>query len=280
MNQQEKEIINIAWEGPFNIDEILKGEIDSNKYEITNDDIGLYQIYGSHPLYGSDVLVYIGRTQNKNGFKSRLKNRWVINNGNDANNVKIYLGKIFSDSKQLTNKEINSSIEKAEVLMINALKPALNSSNIQSVKEDFRGSDYMIHNYGNYRCLYPTFDSDYFWKMYKNYEIVERLAKEYAISLYEEEDGSYGFIIYENDNYTIWIGIDYKIWNSKEHNCPLCLEVYKVVGDGTEYIESLKDFQKFDEYENGYNLSYLALDINISKKELDAKIQEVQKCLL
>lgn len=278
MNQQEKEIINIAWEGPFNIDEILKGEIDNNKYEVTSDDIGLYQIYGSHPLYGSDVLVYIGRTQDQKGFKSRLNNRWVINNGNDVNNVKIYLGKIFSDSKRLTDSEINSSIEKAEVLMIHALKPAFNSSNIQSVK-DFN-EDYIVYNRGSYRSLYPILDSNYFWKMYKNYEIVKRLAGDYVISLREEEDSSYGFIIYENDNYTIWIGIDYKIWNSKEHNCPLCLEVYKVFGNGTKSVKSLKDFQEFDEYDNGDSLSYLALDINITKEELDGKIQEVQKYLL
>jgi hypothetical protein len=146
---KEIEIININWEGPFSIDDILNNKIDSKKFAVKSDDIGLYQIYGSHPLYGSDILVYIGRTQNKNGFKSRLKGRWVIENGTDANNVQIYLGTIFSDSKKYNNKELNYCIEKAEILMINALKPAFNSSNIQSAK-DFE-QDYIVYNHGSYR---------------------------------------------------------------------------------------------------------------------------------
>ncbi len=80
------EEINIWWEGPFTQEEIIKNKINSKKYDNRATDIGLYQVYSSHPLYGADVLVYIGMTVAEGGFKSRLTNRWVIENGNDIEN--------------------------------------------------------------------------------------------------------------------------------------------------------------------------------------------------
>lgn len=276
MNHHVKEIINISWEGPFSIEEILEGTIDNQKFDVKSSDIGLYQIYGSHPLYGSDVLVYIGRTQNRNGFKSRLKNRWVIDNGNDSNNVKIYLGTIFSDFKQYTNEEINTCIKKAEILMINALKPAFNSSNIQSAK-DFDG-DYIVYNHGSYRSLYPIFDSEYFWKWLKNFLTVDKIAKDYNIKV-ENEDEYYGFIIEEFNNYTIWLCIDYKIWNSNKHRSPLCLQIHTNTQDTIEAVNNLKDFTIFDEYEDNSSVSYFSLDIDITKEKIDSIIKNIKPSL-
>ena len=48
-------IIHIEWEGPYSL----------NQLDTLNDlrrDHGLYQIYGHHPVYGSNVLLYIGQT--------------------------------------------------------------------------------------------------------------------------------------------------------------------------------------------------------------------------
>ncbi len=70
--------IDIWWEGPFDQDEIIDNDIDKNFYDNTADKIGLYQIYGTHPLYGNDVLLYIGRTKGKKGFLDRLKNRCLF----------------------------------------------------------------------------------------------------------------------------------------------------------------------------------------------------------
>ena len=100
--KMKKEIIKVFWYGPFTQDDIIENNIDKDE-EVKSTDIGLYQVYGSHPLYGDGVLVYIGRTFNS--FKKRLKNRWVIESGTDTNNVKIYLGKIFSDNNIIDKKE-------------------------------------------------------------------------------------------------------------------------------------------------------------------------------
>ncbi len=50
----EIEIINIMWEGP------LKPEKANDKNGET--DYGVYQYYGDHPVYGLNVLLYIGTT--------------------------------------------------------------------------------------------------------------------------------------------------------------------------------------------------------------------------
>ncbi|WP_345974764.1 hypothetical protein [Sulfurimonas sp. HSL3-7] len=226
----EREEIKVLWEGPFSIEQILqKDGIDSKKYEVKASDIGLYQIYGCHPLYGDNVLVYIGRTKGKKGFRSRLKNRWVIENGSDAENVQIYLGTIMSDLNKLSKDEILSKklIDKAEILLINAHKPAYNSSNIQSAHDDFIDGRYMIHNEGNYRRLAAVLDSKYFWEKYANYKIVELIADVTTMEI-EDEDEYYGVSLNDyfdvNAKYKIWFGVDYEIWEVEK--VPLMFQIY------------------------------------------------------
>lgn len=52
MNQEE---IHMVWEGPYSYEEI------TNTLRDEYCDFGVYQIYGAHPIYGSDVLLYIGK---------------------------------------------------------------------------------------------------------------------------------------------------------------------------------------------------------------------------
>jgi len=246
------EEINIWWEGSFTIDEILNDAIDSSKFDNTADKIGIYQIYGTHPLYGRDKLLYIGRTHDKNGFKSRLKNRWVVENGQDSNNVKIYLGTIFSYNENIKNKETNF-IEKAEVLLINALKPAFNSSNIQSVDIKLMEQKYIVYNHNNYRDLYPILSSEYFWQDTNlNFIIADKLAKEFKTKIIKKaEDDYYMFALPNNDN--IFIGIDYGCWNKTKQ--PLQLAIEKNSLDDIQLQNIKKEFELL-EYEDEYNQCY------------------------
>lgn len=216
------ETINVYWEGPFTKEDILENKIDAEKYDNKATDIGLYQIYGSHPLYGSGVLVYIGRTTNRGGFQKRLQNRWVIENGNDDENVQIYLGTILSYATKLTQQFEISQIEKAEVLLINALKPAFNSSNIQSVDTKLLEQNYIVHNINNYRSLYPILSSEYFWKDRFDFEIIEKLAEKFSRKVHDKDD-FYGFSLQDND--CLFIGIDYEYWNREK--VPLVIGLHK-----------------------------------------------------
>ena len=66
-----EKIYEVCWDGPYTkdtLDEI--SEEDNNKYV-------LYKVYGSHPVYGNNVLLYIGMTER--GIKIRLTEHdyWV-----------------------------------------------------------------------------------------------------------------------------------------------------------------------------------------------------------
>lgn len=46
-------LIQILWDGPYSITDLVKLKNEEIDY-------GIYQIYGNHPVYGNDVLLYIG----------------------------------------------------------------------------------------------------------------------------------------------------------------------------------------------------------------------------
>lgn len=274
------EEILVSWEGPFKINEILNDSIDK-RFSVKANDIGLYQIYGFHPLYGDNVLVYIGRTKGRNGFKARLKNRWVIEHGCDTENVQIYLGTIYSDSVEYSKNEIEVKIEKAEILLINALTPAYNSSNIQSVKKEILESRYIVYNNGNYRNLHPVLDSKYFWHEHKNIAFVNKIEKLFSLKMDTQEEyygtelnGVKEFNIPER--YKIWFGVDYEIWD--RDNVPLVIEIYSdddTVMNKIRQIGGLKNFKY--ESDSPYNhIFYKSVNVDLLSKD-DTEISTIFK---
>jgi len=216
--------INIWWEGPFSYKDIEKNKIKDKHYDNKATDIGLYQIYASHPLYGSDVLVYIGMTISKGGFKSRLKNRWVIEGGNNSEDVKIYLGKIYSNSETINKITEIEKIKNAEALLINALKPAYNASFIQSVGKELLKKDFQVNNANNYRNLYPQLSSKYFWKnLNLNYEILSKIKTEFSVDFIKSEYNENDELVKFKDK--INFGVDYDVW--QKNLIPLVCYVHK-----------------------------------------------------
>jgi hypothetical protein len=82
--ETEDIIIHIDWEGPQSLDAVAK--LDGST------DRGVYQIYGSHPVYGSGVLLYIGRTRGT--FAERVLTHQLYRNNPDAGHVEVYI--VFS----------------------------------------------------------------------------------------------------------------------------------------------------------------------------------------
>jgi hypothetical protein len=282
--KMKKEIIKVFWYGPFTQDDIIENKIDKDE-EVKSTDIGLYQVYGSHPLYGDGVLVYIGRTFNS--FKKRLKNRWVIESGTDTNNVKIYLGKIFSDNNIIDKKEEEEQIKKAEAILINVLTPAYNSSNIQNINSAIRNSKFTLYNEGNFRSLYPILESSYYWEERKNFLVTDELSKLYNEKI-ENEDNDYGFIIKSNSNIEnevdFWLGVDFIIWN--DQNIPLVLEI------DTENDIVIKRLEKLEKKRNdliieettdgkiffiGLDNDFMNMKIDKQKLFLDNLISQIKK---
>jgi len=217
------EEIYIWWEGAFNYSDILNNKIDSTEYDNKATDIGLYTVYGYHPLYGKDVLLYIGITT-KQSFQQRLKNRWIISESSDIENIKIYLGKIYNPSKTVSKQIEKESIKKAEALLINILKPAFNSSYINSVNHEnlTNGNKFIIFNKNSYRDLPPEISTMRWWHSKQlNFNIVEEIAKIRNMKI--EDSDFYGFFLDDKEN--IYFGVDYDYWDKE--NIPLVIGIYK-----------------------------------------------------
>ncbi len=147
----DMDIINIYWQGPVSLEDIQTHKELNDE----NEGYGVYQIYGTHPVYGHDVLLYIGKAARQT-FKKRLsqEEHWWYNAG--AEEMKIYYGKLIG--KTPSEEEWEEMIAKAEQLLIHAHRPAHNSSNINSVKEKKLQNTHVL-NWGSFRNLLPEVSS-------------------------------------------------------------------------------------------------------------------------
>ena len=199
----EKKEIFVEWDGPYSYKEVI--DCNSNeKFTIQAKDKGLYQIYGSHPVYGENVLLYIGKTIDH--FCKRLKDRGIIINNKDNNSVQIYLGRVFYDTSHKL-KHNDNDISMAESLLIHYHKPAHNSSNINSLK--YADEDYMVINTGSYKSLHCEISTRAFTKELEIYALIKRIAKVLNINEKEIKDDGEGYGFWINDK---WFGVIYDLW--------------------------------------------------------------------
>ena len=139
----EIEIINIKWEGPLTLDEAYEKNGES--------DYGVYQCYGDHPVYGLDLLFYIGETMGT--FGERLENH-DQDFENWEQKIEIYLGRIDTDKKARPSAEERKSlIRRVEKLLILACWPALNCQGIKGSSNVDEVKDLLILNWGKFRSL-------------------------------------------------------------------------------------------------------------------------------
>ena len=125
--------IIIQWEGPFSTEEVIEKLRDGGQApDYGGEDYGLYQIYGSHILYGreKEALLYIGQTTQQT-FSQRFsqhKGEWL----NKEKNVSIYIGRLVEELyKSKTVWQLWEDLVKiAESIMIYKYAPSYNSSKI------------------------------------------------------------------------------------------------------------------------------------------------------
>ena len=115
-----------------------------------------YCIYGQHPVYGSNVLLYIGETKRgktgKRTIESRLKEHF---SGRfwDHTDLEISIG--------VTEEKLSEAqICAVESILIAAHKPALNRQHIDSSTK--ASEKIVVHNYGYIRSL-ASECSGYYW---------------------------------------------------------------------------------------------------------------------
>src|SRR5208282_837811 len=83
--------IHVEWDGPLTFEQVVMLK--------NHEDKGIYQIYGDHPIYGTNVLLYIGRA-----IDQKFGERIVLNkdchedffhlNRPEFQNINIYVGRL------------------------------------------------------------------------------------------------------------------------------------------------------------------------------------------
>jgi len=163
--QPEDIIIHIQWDGPHTFEQVVSKFNDPTTHK------GIYAIYGGHPVYGNDTLLYIGLTIEH--FAARLGSghgwhHWNQNAGRLSVDIGRFIGLEGADENW------NQRIAWAERLLIHAHQPALNSQkDLRSLEPELR----YVHvlNWARHRSLLPEvsgarwtkrFDEDVPWSSF------------------------------------------------------------------------------------------------------------------
>src|SRR5215471_8491732 len=108
LNVSDIIVIHIVWEGPFMPCEAAKKN--------TDDDYGVYQIYGRHAVTGPDTLLYVGRANGK-----KLGNRIAAAENGwgrwEPKKLQVYLG-YLAGLEPTTDKRWGELIDRAEAVLI------------------------------------------------------------------------------------------------------------------------------------------------------------------
>lgn len=113
----------------------------------------VYQIYGDHPVYGQNVLLYIGRTTNK------------IDRQEHHTDFKFERGLNLSirfASIPETNGDSHKLLAKIEALLIASIKPSYNSAGLMNSKLLNEEQPFIVQNCNN-RGLLPLECSSIWW---------------------------------------------------------------------------------------------------------------------
>lgn len=140
--------IHIDWEGPLTLSQAK--ELHSSS------DYGIYQYYGDHLIYGTNVLLYIGKTV-KQKFGDRLSQHnwpaWI------PSKTELYVGRICTTEK-IEFEEWEQKIDIAERILIFSHSPAFNAANLNNINykklNTFNDSqDVRVMNWGKRKSLLP-----------------------------------------------------------------------------------------------------------------------------
>ena len=156
-------MIDLEWEERFAV--TYDRDLDQYQLDKAPDELldksGLYQIYGRHPIYGNDVLLYIGETKENEG---------------ESRNFQIRLGEhLKSKFYCYTNLSISlapcsensEAILDIESVLIHSHQPALNRIHLESHREC--NPPILIRNWGFVGSLEGCCTS--FWGDVENVEI-------------------------------------------------------------------------------------------------------------
>lgn len=160
-SNQETIIYDVYWEGPYSLDTILQDRTRSIvKYWHC-----LYQIYGDHPTYGRDVLLYIGKTERD--LKERLSEHYS-RFSNQCDEVKVFFASFgeFTSWHEMREENYdpvskdNTELNAIESLLIYAHQPAYNIISLCGTQ--FENLNFIIFNTGRRKSLMPEISTRFY----------------------------------------------------------------------------------------------------------------------
>ena len=113
----------LKWHGPMSIPEALELKDEQVNY-------GIYQFYGPHPIYGPQVLLYIGKAAEQ-PFATRIAQEQE-DLFSESELSAVYVSRVSGKSMRSAEEDVED-ISAAEKLLIYAHIPAYNSQNIYSI---------------------------------------------------------------------------------------------------------------------------------------------------
>ena len=144
-----EKIIHIEWDGPYSLDQ-LETLKDVHK------DHGLYQVYGHHPIYGSNVLLYIGQTCGRTFGERIAEHNFGGGSQEDRAHIEVYVGRLKGATATPSSDDWRNEINWAEKLLLYVHGPAYNPQHMMELNEaDPRVSDARVFNWGSIRALRP-----------------------------------------------------------------------------------------------------------------------------
>lgn len=150
--------VRIQWEAPISLADALKRK--------GKDDWGLYQIYGQHPVFGPNSLLYVGETKDQSfGGRMGQHKAWLKWEGD----IEIRLGKLAKGD--YTDANWSETLQAVEALTIFWHAPPYNSRNI--ARHCTKG--YHVQNLGQRGRLLPEYSSD--WEVPRPDDGAEKQAK-------------------------------------------------------------------------------------------------------
>jgi len=160
-------IVNIVWEKITYDQDVIR------KFSSVTD-YGIYQIYGKHPAYGNDALIYIGQASRQT-FSTRLFERWEFVES-CASPHSIRIGRLVKSSQQMDLLEWDEDrkihmIELCERLLLHSHAPAFNKQNNCGLYDiNTKENNIHIFNWGDFGDLLPEVSSYRYSFKYWKYE--------------------------------------------------------------------------------------------------------------
>ena len=152
-DQQLPLVLEILWDGPHEITTVCSVATAPGDY-------GVYQIYGTHNVLGSDTLLYIGKAGHR-PFATRLeehRKEWI---SWEPSRTSVFLGRLGGADQMTEDRwpEWNQQIDIAERILIYYCAPPYNSSGLSGFPDNT--PDTLVLNFGQRHRLPPELST--FW---------------------------------------------------------------------------------------------------------------------